>query len=197
MVKTILKELNKDGLLNHVGKFLAEQPEKFTETFNNMEERFRGLNQSNIRKIITLGSLMDYHDNLPVTNVIDDWVAEEEQKFMGLIVALDHMISGNMLGLDSSRSSVVVDEEAIKKLDGLEIKAELDYGCFMAVAIFKISFSYEGFSKVYCKIDQITEDGDIIMGVYKGEWLGLKHLINELDRIGLRFISECIKSNLL
>ena len=74
----ILRELNKSDLLNEVGRFLAEQPELFPETLENMKDYFEGQNEEQISNQLATSSLVGADDEL----AIEQWIAEQEQETM-------------------------------------------------------------------------------------------------------------------
>ena len=60
----ILRELNKSDLLNQVGRILAEQPELFSETLENMEDYFKGQDEEQISKQLATSSLLGANDEI-------------------------------------------------------------------------------------------------------------------------------------
>ena len=81
----ILRELNKSDLLNEVGRFLAEQPELFPETLENMKDYFEGQNEEQISNQLATSSLVGADDRL----AIEQWIAEEEQETMYQIIDIE------------------------------------------------------------------------------------------------------------
>lgn len=83
MKKTVvecLKVLKEEDLLNAIGEKLAEEPERFPETIENMANYFEW--QSNRSEYIldklSTSSLVGADDKL----AIEQWIAEEEVKFI-------------------------------------------------------------------------------------------------------------------
>lgn len=85
MLKEILRELSKSDLLNEVGRILAEQPELFPETLENMKDYFEGQDEEQISKQLATSSLVGADDEL----AIEQWIDEEEQETMYRIIDVE------------------------------------------------------------------------------------------------------------
>lgn len=78
MLKEILRELNESDILNQVGRILAEQPELFPETIENMADYFEGQSKEYILDKLSTSSLVGADDEL----AIEQWIDEEEKETM-------------------------------------------------------------------------------------------------------------------
>ena len=85
MLKEILRELNKSDLLNEVGRILAEQPELFPETLENMKDYFEGMDDEMVSEKLATSSLTGADNEL----AIEQWIDEEEQGTMHRIIDVE------------------------------------------------------------------------------------------------------------
>lgn len=69
-----LKTLRGDQLLNFIGEKLAEEPERFPETIENMADYFEGQSKEYILDKLSTSSLVGADEEL----AIQEWIAEEE-----------------------------------------------------------------------------------------------------------------------
>ena len=77
-----LEVLKEEDLLNVIGEKLAEQPEKFPETIENMADYFEGQSKGYILDKLSTSSLVGADDEL----AIEQWIDEEEKETMYQII---------------------------------------------------------------------------------------------------------------
>lgn len=76
IVVECLEVLKEEDLLNAIGEKLAEEPDRFPETIENMADYFVGQSKEYILDKLSTSSLVGADDEL----AIQEWVAEEEVK---------------------------------------------------------------------------------------------------------------------
>ena len=89
MLKEILRELNESDLLNQVGRILAEQPELFPSTLDNIEVYFNEMGKETAEEIeneLATSSLVGADNEL----AIEQWIDEEEQGIMYRIIDVEN-----------------------------------------------------------------------------------------------------------
>lgn len=69
-----MKKLNEVHLLNEVGRKIAEEPNKFQITLEDMGRHFEGYTEDMVMEHLSTSSLVGADDEL----AIQEWVAEEE-----------------------------------------------------------------------------------------------------------------------
>jgi len=69
-----LEILSEEQLLNSIGEKLAEEPERFPETIENMADYFEGQSREYVLDALSTSSLVGADDEL----AIQEWIAEEE-----------------------------------------------------------------------------------------------------------------------
>lgn len=69
-----LEILREEQLLNAVGEKLAEEPERFPETIENMADYFEGQSREYVLDKLSTSSLVGSDDEL----AIEQWIAEDE-----------------------------------------------------------------------------------------------------------------------
>ena len=69
-----LEILREEQLLNSIGEKLAEEPEEFPETIENMTDYFEGQSEEYILDKLSTSSLIGADEEL----AIQEWIAEEE-----------------------------------------------------------------------------------------------------------------------
>ena len=69
-----LEVLKEEDLLNAIGEKLAEEPDRFPETIENMADYFEGQSRENVLDKLSTSSLVGADDEL----AIEQWIAEEE-----------------------------------------------------------------------------------------------------------------------
>lgn len=74
-VENILKQLNKDDLLNQTGRILAEHPELFPETIEEIQDYWDNLSIGEKENVFSTSSLVG-PDN---EKVIKDWINKDEE----------------------------------------------------------------------------------------------------------------------
>ena len=73
-----LQVLKEEDLLNAIGEKLAEEPDRFPETIENMADYFEGQSKEYILDKLATSSLVGADDEL----AIEQWIDEEEKETM-------------------------------------------------------------------------------------------------------------------
>lgn len=74
IVVECLEALKEEDLLNAIGEKLAEEPEKFPETIENMADYFVGQSKEFVLEKLSTSSLVGSDDELAIA----EWIAEDE-----------------------------------------------------------------------------------------------------------------------
>ena len=77
-----LEVLKEEDLLNAIGEKLAEEPERFPETIENMADYFENQSREYVLDKLSTSSLVGADDEL----AIEQWIDEEEQGTMYRII---------------------------------------------------------------------------------------------------------------
>ena len=80
-----LQVLKEEDLLNAIGEKLAEEPDRFPETIENMADYFEGQSKEYILDKLATSSLVGADDEL----TIEQWIAEEEKETMYRMLYID------------------------------------------------------------------------------------------------------------
>lgn len=80
-----LEVLKEEDLLNAIGEKLAEEPDRFPETIENMADYFEGQSREHVLDALSTSSLVGADDEL----AIEQWIDEEEKETMYQIIDVE------------------------------------------------------------------------------------------------------------